>query len=298
MDIVRIEESALTEEVNRFVAELPASTRKTTKRALKFAAEYLSKTKRNNVLEYDADNVCGFVRHMMDSGVKRKSVDTYLSCLSSLYRHMSELSGDSGRLNPFKAIRDTEFYRHLPTEDHRAGRALPIEQVESMFKAIDSVFDSSVAYKVRIALALGFLLGKRVSTIVSVSWNDYDGLNLKTTEKGSREHTVVVPEKIRALLDESSILYGDSGRIVGYTANTIRKWLSKLSKHLGIKTVNPHDMRRTFATRAVCSHTDIAIVSQWMGHKSIKTTELYLRESAVTDEKNIPQFVNTINIGE
>lgn len=53
----------------------------------------------------------------------------------------------------------------------------------------------------------------------------------------------------------------------------IHRLLARMLKHAGIdKPLTIHQLRHTFATRALKAGVAISVVSKWMGHANISTT--------------------------
>lgn len=59
-------------------------------------------------------------------------------------------------------------------------------------------------------------------------------------------------------------------------AGTIGKIVKSVAKSLGIEGVTPHVFRHSFATELLRNGVDILTIKELMGHKNIKTTEVYL----------------------
>jgi site-specific recombinase XerD len=92
---------------------------------------------------------------------------------------------------------------------------------------------------------------------------------------------------------ERKLFLGNSGLPV--TGNTIRTALFHYKKAAGIsKTASPHSFRRSCATHLLQQGADIRYVQKLLGHKHIKTTQLYTRvyptDLKQTHEKTHPQL--------
>lgn len=61
------------------------------------------------------------------------------------------------------------------------------------------------------------------------------------------------------------------------SANGLYDSLRSLCKRSGVKACSPHDLRRTFASRALDGGADLATVSKLMGHADPRTTARYDR---------------------
>jgi len=55
-------------------------------------------------------------------------------------------------------------------------------------------------------------------------------------------------------------------------------WLRRGCADAGVERCTPHDLRRAFATGAVRAGVELVIVSRWLGHRLVSTTERYIAD--------------------
>lgn len=61
-----------------------------------------------------------------------------------------------------------------------------------------------------------------------------------------------------------------------YSTTSLSSIIKQAAKRAGIKkNVHPHTLRHSFATYLVSIDKNMAKISEWMGHSSVKTTETY-----------------------
>ena len=69
------------------------------------------------------------------------------------------------------------------------------------------------------------------------------------------------------------------------TSQAIYNMLAKRAREAGIKSLSPHDVRRTFISHLLDAGADIATVSKMAGHANIQTTARYDRRPEETKRK-------------
>ena len=69
-------------------------------------------------------------------------------------------------------------------------------------------------------------------------------------------------------------------------SNVIQKRLHTISNELGIKNINPHSLRRAYATNLLNKGVSVATISRALGHSSLSVTHKYLDidENALVEE--------------
>ncbi len=128
------------------------------------------------------------------------------------------------------------------------------------------------------------------------------GAVLTVTRKGGKKHTVgvgpgvtqILYDVVKALPDQGPIWRYPNGKPI---KNFDRAWKGAC-KRAGTTDLHVHDLRRTFATRALESGADLVTIKELLGHSSLKITERYLfpeakRQRKVEDSTERLQTVET-----
>jgi len=139
----------------------------------------------------------------------------------------------------------------------------------------------------RAALFAG-LTGLRFSDVASLKWSEVRGSAGKYTLQFTQEKTagaVVLPVSDQAieLIGERSLPEDKVFKGLRYSnmRDVFKLWL----QDAGItKNITFHSFRHTFATLQLELGTDLYTVSKMLGHKSIKTTQIYAK---VVDKKKV-----------
>lgn len=145
--------------------------------------------------------------------------------------------------------------------------------------------------KHKLLLALAYGGGFRVSEVVKLKVNDFDwerNLIYVRKAKGDRDRITVLPDKIKNYLQ--GFLFGKSGNDYAFessrggrlTSRTAQKIFEYAKNRAGIqKDATFHSLRHSFATHLLENGVDIRYVQELLGHRNIKTTQIYTQVSAV-----------------
>jgi integrase/recombinase XerD len=145
-------------------------------------------------------------------------------------------------------------------------------------------------------LYLGFAAGLRVSELLSLRLNDIelDGPypSILVQGKGRRQRRLPLwKEAVRALrawlslrgtVPTPEVFLNTHGEALtpsgcSYVLKTYARTASSQCPTLSNKHVSPHVMRHTCAMTTLHATKDIRKVALWLGHSSLKSTEIYLR---------------------
>ncbi len=95
--------------------------------------------------------------------------------------------------------------------------------------------------------------------------------------------------KIYGINKEGTIFISQRGE--KYNKRTIQQIIKSASKKAGLKkNVTPHTLRHSFATHLLESGADIRYIQQLLGHKDLKTTQIYTHVA----NKDIKKLANLL----
>ncbi|MBW3015675.1 site-specific integrase [Candidatus Woesearchaeota archaeon] len=147
---------------------------------------------------------------------------------------------------------------------------------------ITRMIDVTINLKHKLVLMFLYYAGLRLDELMNIKWEDLDFdrkvIHLKKA-KGDRERIIFLHDKLISALNiygqnsNGNILTSSRGK---YNKRTIQEIVRQAVRKAAIKKkVTPHTLRHTFATHLLESGADIRYIQQLLGHKDLKTTQVY-----------------------
>ena len=138
--------------------------------------------------------------------------------------------------------------------------------------------------------------GIRVSELAGLNFLDIDFSQrlIRVLGKGNKERIVPIGNKAADAIQayqsklgrQSGFSHNDNGPVFlnlkngRLTTRSIARILEKLVNDCGLLThVSPHALRHTFATHMLDAGADLRVVQEFLGHKSLSTTQRYTHVS-------------------
>jgi integrase len=169
-----------------------------------------------------------------------------------------------------------------PKETHR--QYLTLEELQKLAKTKCDI------PQLKKAFLFSALTGLRWSDVKALRWenikhSETDGWSLQYTQKKTKtaEMLPIAEQAIKLLgekLEPSEEIF-KSLDYNGWNNFKIREWVMKAGIN---KQITFHCARHSFATLQLSMNTDIYTVSKMLGHRHLKTTEIYAK---VIDKKKI-----------
>lgn len=177
-----------------------------------------------------------------------------------------------------------------------------------------------------LSILLGLFLGIRVGEICGLRWSDLDFINntlsvnrtaqrIKNLDDESSSKTKLVVDKpktessirviplpeilvsiLRKYKQENDCYVFTNNTIIPKDPRAVEKYFASVLKRVGIKELNFHSLRHTFATRLREQNVDIKVISELLGHSDWKITQSiyvhasldYKRDSVDTFNRYLP----------
>jgi len=167
-----------------------------------------------------------------------------------------------------------------PRSRHRLPNVLSKEDVKKILTSLANE-------KHRVMLSLIYACGLRRSELLELIPSDIERgrmlLRIRQS-KGFKDRIVPLSEKTIGMLNiyiehYKPIRYLFEGQWPGemYSTSSLEKVLKNACKRAGLsKEVSLHWLRHSYATHLLESGTDITFIQELLGHKSSRTTEIYL----------------------
>lgn len=138
-------------------------------------------------------------------------------------------------------------------------------------KEVQLILKQASSPKHKLAFALGFYQGMRVSEVVKLREGDIDRgqkiIRIKQSKRGKDRNIPIAPEVLRGLKHLP----------VGVGARALQKTFKSAAKRAGIsKDVHFHSLRHSCATHLLhVKGWDVRLVQQFLGHSKLDTTMIY-----------------------
>lgn len=203
------------------------------------------------------DQVQSYLDSRVEEGAARETVRKEVCVL----RRALDLAHRRGLPGPLPADVLPRFRtRYVPRK-----RWLTVAQVEELA--------SHLELKRRIWLLVAVYTGARLSELIGMEWKDVDfdtgQVHVRGRKTVQSDRMVPLHPRLLSLLSRRRKVRGP----ILAQWNNVRRDLAVACKHLGILTVTPNDLRRTFASWLVQAGESSYVVSQLLGHSSSQMVE-------------------------
>ena len=290
----KYENVILTKQIEDFVGHLSIeknyalNTISSYKRDLLKFSSFLSKKEVHDFKMIDPDVLNIFVMELRHSNTSGKSIKRYLSSIRVFFNFLIEVG--EVQTNPALLIKTPKVERDLP-------KTIDFDDLKKMMTI------NSTQYKeLRAVLMIELLYScaLRVSELVGINFEDIDmdeGF-VKVMGKGGKarfspmgQTTIDVLKryiKQRPNCATNALFINQNNTRI--STRTVQNVVKKRALQVGISiNVHPHMLRHAAATHFLQSSHDLRTVQEFLGHKSIKSTQVYthldfLELSKVYDE--------------
>lgn len=228
---------------------------------------YLSKHYNQSPDELTTDQIRDFIQHnMVEKKHSQSGINQLISALKILFVQVLGREWDS------VAIPRARKKFNLPVVLSRA-------EVERLLGVITNI-------KHRALLSVAYSAGLRVSELTGLKPADIDSgrMQIRVVQaKGNKDrYTLLSASALEQLrlhykLYRPSVWLFETRKGVAISNRTVQQVFQKALGKAGItKEVSVHALRHSFATHLMEQGVSLAIIQQLLGHKSLRTTSIYL----------------------
>jgi integrase/recombinase XerD len=169
----------------------------------------------------------------------------------------------------------------------RLKRILP---VLPPFEVMEAKLSAEPSLRNRVILSIG-LYGLRAEEITNLRRSNFvpDAGLMGFIGKGSKQRSVALPEKARAVIrqylaatvgqPQDPLIRKEDGSRAAVTYMIVyRSVLRWTQRHLGVR-LTPHKLRHAYGKNCVDLGADIRVISEALGHESLDSTRIYTQVS-------------------
>lgn len=228
---------------------------------------------------------------LLDGSFSKPSVQITLAALKGVLRQARR----AGLMSQEEFLRAVDWDR-LKLQSLPVGRELPQEEIN---RIQEHIAGTSGAYRVFLEVVFALLLGTglRASEACNMPPEAYDSAAkmLRLRRKGDKEDELPLGDLEAAAIEAWLVTRASFARRIAHPAMLFRvqanDWVrpsspecneqklkhlcTQLAAEIGIPHFTPHDLRRTFCTRAIRESGDVFAVQAFMGHAKVETTRKY-----------------------
>jgi site-specific recombinase XerD len=231
--------------------------------------------------------------------------DFYDYLLNNLGRNSAHSYAIAIRQALHKAVKDKIILKNPALEAEMIKKQetnkvfLNIDEIQ---KIADITPQKPIEDEVRVAFLFGCYTGLRISDIVSLLWGEieHNPLQIVKRQKKTKVNVYIPLSNIAWSIINDGAVHNHESLIfpfLGIDSNHHIEVLQRLACRAGIqKHIGWHTARHTFAVRSLESGADIYTVSKLLGHKDIKTTQVYAKATDKMKREAV-NAIPEINIG-
>ena len=249
------------------------------------AVEYLCKHTGKNPDDTDIDEITDYLYQLQYHKFRAwRTIKIYVAGLRWYYSNILNME-------------DFAFKIPYPKEEEDLPIIISRNELQRLFNATDNL-------KHKLMLMMSYASGLRRNELLNLKIEDIETKDGKfrlriNRSKGKKDRYTVLSKNILPLLRKYYIAYKPrtylfNGHKKGQpmTASGLRHALKMANKKAGIKEINHHILRHCFASHALEDGMNISTLQYILGHKSLKTTMIYLHVSEIPLSKGFSPLDN------
>lgn len=224
--------------------------------------------------------------HRLDAGVKKRTINIELSCLSAYWKWLLEQGIECCKIKRFSK---RETAAPLP-------QVLTPDEVSRILLAVDEQYRAIFLLWGRLGLRESEALKLKCCNVDTSSWT----ILVEDSKMGKSRLLPIESPDMQAILanckSSSEGVYMFTNPKTGKPYTDLRKAITRALKKAGVdKHVSPHLFRHSFATALVSMDINLRTVQELLGHSEIATTQIYTHISQQTKRGAIGRLAELMN---
>ena len=264
----------------KFEKRYSAHTLKAYQRDLNDFVNYADIKGLNEFSELSASYIRSWIVHLIENGLKNRSVNRKLASLRSFYKWL--VKEQFIESSPMVKVNGPKSEKHLPQFVKESE--LKIEKLKGLFE------DDFEGKRDALMFELFYQTGIRLSELINLKLDDVQQAQIKVIGKRNKERIIPISKCLKNQIEEYvelrrektrktiELLVLESGNKL-YPAFAYRKINSYLGKVTTLDKKSPHVLRHTFATHMLNRGTGLETLKDLLGHANLSATQIYTHNS-------------------
>lgn len=225
--------------------------------------------------EIKADDIVIYLANKKAAGASNNTIIANISAIRGLYNWM---------MIQYKLAENPAKYLVSPKKDKVIPHTINSEDI---IKAVEQ----EPKREIKLAIMMMASMGLRVSEARTLKYED---INMSTAQaivmgKGRKERCIYFPSYIIEILKATDKKEG--AIFEGWEDREFRYAIYAAFKRIGVDA-SPHQLRHSFATRAINEGMRLDVLREILGHTSIATTQIYLHTSNAVMQSEYNRVIN------
>ena len=264
----------------KFEKRYSAHTLKAYERDLNDFLIYSDIKKLNEFSDLSASYIRSWIVHLIENGLKNRSVNRKLASLRSFYKWL--VKEQHIESSPMGKVSGPKSEKHLPQFVKESE--LKLEKLQGLFE------DNFEGKRDGLMFELFYQTGIRLSELIGLKLDDVHQGQIKVLGKRNKERIIPISKSLQKQIEEylelrhekthktPELLVLESGNKL-YPAFAYRKINSYLGKVTTLDKKSPHVLRHTFATHMLNRGTGLETLKDLLGHANLSATQIYTHNS-------------------